>query len=262
MVAANISTPLRGLDTDVRPGARRIPWSKRVTSAALRQGVIGYAAALAAPWYLAAEYFRLPQEWTAGVVALVGIWLAYSFAALPAFERARSFKPAIRLVEVVGVGTFMLVIAGADNSGTVRQAMVATLAGPAVISMSAVVHRHVLRRKPTILVGQVESVKRLQKRWATRKDVNVVATCFWRSPHELTPVGAVSDQGFHEVVREVLATVSERHATSVVIASGRAFTNPALRHLAWALQRAEVECLVIAASATRSRCRCVPRTTT
>jgi exopolysaccharide biosynthesis polyprenyl glycosylphosphotransferase len=31
-----------------------------------------------------------------------------------------------------------------------------------------------------------------------------------------------------------------------VIASGRALTSPALRHLAWALQRAEVECLVIA----------------
>jgi exopolysaccharide biosynthesis polyprenyl glycosylphosphotransferase len=245
MAALNITVPLQGLATDLQT-TQQVPWMRRATDAAVRQGMVGYVAALAAAYYLASEYFRLPQEWTAGVLAVVGAWLVYSFAALPAFDRARSFKPAVRLVELVGIATFMLVIAGADNSTTVRRAMVATLAGPAVLTVSAIAHRHLLRRTPTILVGQIESVRRLQKQWATRKDVNVVATCFWRSPHELTPVGAVSDQGFHDVVREVLAAVSERHATSVVISSGRAFTTPALRHLAWALQRAEVECLVVA----------------
>jgi exopolysaccharide biosynthesis polyprenyl glycosylphosphotransferase len=246
MAVMNISQPLRGLRTERQAHAPRRRTLQRVGGAVLRQGVIGYAAALAVAWYLAHERFELPREWTSGVVALIGFWLLYSFAAMPAFERARSFKPSIRLVEVLGVVTFALVIVGVDNSSTVRQAMISVLAGPAVLSASAVVHRQLLRRTPTILVGHVESVRRLQKRWASRKDVNVVATCSWRSPHELTPVGAVSDHSFDEVVREVLSAVAERHATSVVIASGRAFTNPALRHLAWALQRAEVECLVVA----------------
>ena len=246
MVALNISTPLRGIRTDLPPTTTRSGGLRRVGEALLRQGVVGYAGALAVSWFLAAERFGLSEDWTTGVVTLVGAWLLYSFAALPAFERARSFKPSIRLIELLGVGTFLLVIAGADNSETVQQAMVAILAGPAMLAVSSVAHRQVLRRTPTILVGQVESVRRLQTRWATRKDVNVVATCSWRSPHELAPVGALLDHSFDVVVREVLSAVAERNATSVVIASGRAFTNPALRHLAWALQRAEVECLVIA----------------
>jgi exopolysaccharide biosynthesis polyprenyl glycosylphosphotransferase len=246
MAVMNIDQPLRGLRTErhsTAPGGRSL---RRMAVAVLRQGVIGYAGALAVSWLLARERFALPPEWTSAVVALVGSWLLYSFAALPAFERARSFKPSIRLVEVLGVVTFALVIVGVDNSSTVRQAMVSVLAGPALLAASAVVHRQLLRRTPTILVGQVESVQRLQARWAERKDVNVVATCSWRSPHELAPAGTALDHGFDEVVREVLSAVAERHATSVVIASARAFTDPALRHLAWALQRAEVECLVVA----------------
>lgn len=246
MAVMNISTPLRGLQTDVSGVRSRRGGARRISGAILRQGVAGYVAALALPYYLATEHFMLPQEWSSGVVALAGIGLLYSFAALPAFERARSFKPSVRMVQAVGVVTFLLVILGFDNSTTVRQAMIVTLSAPSALAVSAVVHRHILRRRPTILVGQVESVNRLQKRWASRGDVNVVATCSWRSPHELTPVGAVSTQALDEVVREVLTAVAERHATSVVITSGRAFTNPALRHLAWALQRAEVECLVVA----------------
>jgi exopolysaccharide biosynthesis polyprenyl glycosylphosphotransferase len=246
MAVMNINQPLRGLRTERQTSVPKRRTLHRFGGAVLRQGVVGYAGALAVSWVLAARRFELPPEWTSVVVALVGTWLLYSFAALPAFERARSFKPSIRLVELLGIGTFGLVIAGADNSTTVRQALVSVLAGPAVLAASSVVHRQLLRSTPTILVGQVESVQRLQKRWAGRKDVDVVATCSWRSPHELAPASAVSDHSFDEVVREVLSAVAERHATSVVIASGRAFTNPALRHLAWALQRAEVECLVIA----------------
>ncbi|MET0820301.1 MAG: sugar transferase [Aeromicrobium sp.] len=246
MAAININQPLRGLRTDRTSAVPRSLTLTRFGGAVLRQGVLGYAAALAVSWLLARQRFDLPPEWTSGVVALVGFWLLYSFAALPAFERARSFKPSIRLIEMLGVLTFALVILGVDNSSTVQQAMISVLAGPALLAVSAVIHGQMLRRTPTILVGQVESVRRLEKRWVTRKDVNVVATCSWRSPHELAPAGAVSDHGFDEVVREVLNTVKERHATSVVIASGRAFSNPALRHLAWALQRAEVECLVVA----------------
>lgn len=246
MAVMNIDTPLRGLTTDVRSRTSRTHGLARLPAAALRQGALGYVGALALTWYLADRHFLLPDQWIAAVVALVGGWLFYSFAALPAYERGRSFKPSIRFVELLGMASFVLVIADVDNSDLVRHATIAVLAAPALLAVSAVAHRQLLRRVPTILVGQAESVRRLEARWADRTDVNVVATCSWRSPHENAPVGAVSDAGMAEVVREVLAVVAHRQATSVVIASGRAFNTPALRHLAWALQRAEVECLVVA----------------
>lgn len=248
MAVIEVEAPVRGLRTDrsraaTRPRPRR---TGRITAALGRQGVIGYAAALAVPWYLAVERAVLPDAWTSGLVALLAGWLVYSFAALPAFERARSFKPSIRLVELLGIVSFALLISDAGGSETVRRTMLVALTGPVALTLSAVVHRHALRRTPTVLVGQVESVRWLETRWIGRTDVNVVASCSWRSPHELAPVGAVSDDGLERVVKEVLETVTRLRATSVVIASGRAFTSPALRHLAWALQRAEVECLVVA----------------
>jgi exopolysaccharide biosynthesis polyprenyl glycosylphosphotransferase len=246
MAVVNISAPLGGLRTDAPVRRSRRSAANRLLGGFLRQGVLGYAAALAAAWYLSDRYYALPEVWATAVVGVVGVWLVYSFAALPAFERARSFKPAIRFVEALGVASFGHLLADLDPTRTTQEAAVATLSGPAVLAVSALVHRRVLRRTPTILVGQVESVQWLERRWTGRRDVDVVAVCSWRSPHELAPPGSVSDDGLTDVAREVLAAVAERHATSVVIASGRALTSPALRHLAWALQRAEVECLVIA----------------
>jgi exopolysaccharide biosynthesis polyprenyl glycosylphosphotransferase len=246
MVAMDISTPLREAPiSSVGRSARRRS-VRHLPVTVLRQGVLGYVGALAAAGLLADRQLALPDVWTAGVVALVGAWLAYSFAALPAYERGRSFKPSIRLVEVLGLASLGWLIADVDTTEVMQRATVATLTAPALLAASAVVHRQLLRRTPTILVGQTESVRRLEARWARRKDIDVVATCSWRSPHENAPVGAVSDDGLTDVAREVLEVVARRRATSVVIASGRALTTPALRHLAWALQRAEVECLVVA----------------
>ncbi len=246
MAVLDISVPLRGLKTELpvrrvqRRGLRGFPL------VVLRTGVLGYLGAFAATWYLAVRELALPDAWTAGALSLVGAWLAYSFAALPAYERSRSYKPAIRFVEMLGAAGLVLILAGTDSTATIRQAAIAVLAAPAVSAASALVHGRLLRRLPTILVGQVESVDRLAARWADRNDINIMATCSWRAPHELAPAGAVSDDSLAQVVREVLAAVSEHRARSVVIASGRAFATPALRHLAWALQRAEVECLVVA----------------
>ena len=246
MAVLNVNTPLRGLTTQHPVRATRRSALARFPVTVWRQGVLGYLGAFALSWYLAARYFPLPTPARTAVMAIVGLWLIYSFAALPAFERARSFKPAIRFIELLGVAAFACVLGEVQNTDTIRHAAIATLAAPAVLAGSAVINRHVQRRTPTILVGQIESVRRLERRWIGRKDINVVATCSWRSPHELAPIGAVSDAGLAAVVDEVLAAVAERDATSVVIASGRAFATPALRHLAWALQRAEVECLVVA----------------
>ncbi|MCW2769456.1 MAG: hypothetical protein JWR27_889 [Aeromicrobium sp.] len=246
MIAMDVSTPLRGARVARVGHTARRRSIRHLPTTVLRQGVLGYVGALAAAYVLAYRHFALPDRWAAGVVALVGAWLAYSFAALPAYERARSFKPAIRLVEVLGVASLGWLLVDAETTEVMRHATVATLIAPALLAASAAVHRQLLRRTPTILVGQTESVRRLESRWARRKDIDVLATCSWRSPHENAPVGAVSDDGLTDVAREVLEVVARRRATSVVIASGRAFTTPALRHLAWALQRAEVECLVVA----------------
>lgn len=246
MAVVNPGGRLRGLSAELPSGALWLSARSRVAHAIVRQGVLGYLAALAVSAYAATARFALPAPWPAGVVVIVAAWLLYSFAALPAFERARSLTPSTRFIGLLGVGSFVIVIAGVEISHVARQAALAALAGPLALAVSALVHRHALRRTPTILVGQIDTVRRLNVRWAGRKDVNVVATCSWRSPHDLAPAGSVAEDGLAAVVSDVLTAVSERHATTVVIASGRAFTHPALRHLVWALQRAEVECVVVA----------------
>jgi exopolysaccharide biosynthesis polyprenyl glycosylphosphotransferase len=245
VAVADLTVPLRGLRTDLpaQPRARR--GVLHLPRLVLRSGMLGYVATGAAA-VLLADRFALPVVWRTGVLSLVGAWLVYSFAAMPAYERARSLKPARRLVITVGAATPVAVLLGVQNTLTLQHAMAVVLTAALVLSVSALLNRVLLRRSPTILVGQVESVRRLSDRWTTRRDVNVVATCTWRAPHELAPVGSVSEDGIAEVVREVLAAVSANRASSVVIASGRALATPALRHLAWALQRAEVECLVVA----------------
>lgn len=219
---------------------------RHIRVALLRQGVLGYASALLVAWYLAARGFVLPDHWTYAVVAFIAAWLLCSFATLPAFDRARSIKPSFRMVQLIGIISVVCLLAQVENTQPLRNAVVAALAAPAVLAGSALLHRHFLRRTPTVLVGQVDAVERLEARWAQRCDVNVVATCSWHSPNELAPVGAAADGALAEVVRDVLAAVHAHGATSVVMVSGRALTSPVLRHLAWALQRAEVECLVVA----------------
>lgn len=245
MTVVDAGRRLRALPADASPARPWLSGRSRLAHAIVRQGVIGYAGSLAVSVWLATRAFALPAAWSAGVVALVAIWLGYSFAALPAFERARSIKPSARFVGALGVGSLAVVLGGLEVSEIARHAALATLAAPVALTLSAFVHRQALRRTPTILVGHIDTVRRLNDRWADRKDINVVATSSWRSPHDLAPAGSVADVGLSGVVRDVLAAVSERHATTVVIASGRAFTHPALRHLVWALQRAEVECVVV-----------------
>ena len=211
----------------------------------MRQGVLGYLAALLVA-VAAARQVGLSGLWAAGTIASVAAWLAYSFAAQPAYERARSFRPVRRLVAVGGTLTMLAVVGGVQNSRELREAIAVLLAAAGAFSVSIVLHRRLLRRTPTVLVGQVETVGGLSRRWDGREDINVVATCTWRAPHELAPARATATTAFETIVDEVLEAVARHGAVSVVIASSRAFTTPALRHLAWALQRAEVECLVVA----------------
>lgn len=95
-----------------------------------------------------------------------------------------------------------------------------------------------------MLVGEERAVRRLEERWRDRRDVSVAATCIWHGSAELVPLDAPNSLA--GIVPSVLASVRRNNADAVVITSERALTTPALRHLAWALQRAHIECLVIA----------------
>lgn len=212
---------------------------------AVRQGVVGYVAVLAVA-VVGALQLVTSWAWAAGTVAAVAAWLVYSFAAQPAYERARSFRPVRRLVAVGGAATMLALVGGLESSRELRQAIAVGLAAAGAFTAAIALHRRLLRHTPTVLVGQAETVERLARRWQGRRDVQVVATCAWRPPHEWVPGHAFAETSLGPMVGEVLATVSQHGAVSVVVASDRAFTDPALRHLAWALQRDEVECLVVA----------------
>lgn len=210
----------------------------------VRQGIGGYAAVLAvavvAVWQLA-----MPRVWAAGTVAVVASWLAYSFAAQPAYERARSFRPSRRLLAVGGAVTMLALVAGAQSTHSLRQAIAVVIGSAVAFATMIAAHRRLLRDTPTVLVGRADLVERLARRWDPRRDIRLVAMCAWPAPDERSsgrPVAAALEP----VVDEVLAAVARHHAASVVIASDRAFTDPALRRLAWELQRGEVECLAVA----------------
>ena len=63
----NISSPLRGLRTDLPARGTRRSGINRLVVGFVRQGVLGYAAALAASWYLV-DRLGLSESWASAVV--------------------------------------------------------------------------------------------------------------------------------------------------------------------------------------------------
>ncbi|MCW2830296.1 MAG: hypothetical protein JWP31_988, partial [Aeromicrobium sp.] len=178
-----------------------------------------------------------------GTGALVAGWLAYSFAALPAYDRARSLLPAIRFLGIIGIGVVVGVVAGMDVTTEVRRSLVVLASAAGALAVSCWVHRRLLRNGVAVLVGEERAVRTLQQRWQGHKDVSVAATCVWSGSAELLPIN--SPHSLASIVPDVLASVRRNRAEAVIITSERALTTPALRHLAWALQRAKIECLVV-----------------
>jgi exopolysaccharide biosynthesis polyprenyl glycosylphosphotransferase len=220
---------------------RRGPF--RVLGDAVRQGLLGYALTLLVTVVLARQ-LALPVEASRGLTALVLAWLVYSWLAQTAADRATALKPVTRFVTVVGVGLVGALLAGVENTPELRAALAVALGAAGTFLGYGLVHRATLRRTPTVLVGEERRVRRIGERWRDRHDVDVVASCVWRGEAESVPLG--SPGSLSRIVPDVLATVARSRARSVVIASDHALTTPALRHLAWALQRADVECLVLA----------------
>ncbi len=173
------------------------------------------------------------------LLAMVVLWRAYSFAALPAFERGRSFTPVLRFVQVLSGAAVVVVLAGVADVPVVQNASIVLAAVAAVAAVSTAVHRVALRRTPAVLIGPASHVAELEQRWSGRRDVEVVETYRWAGDLDMSDRRSC-------VASDVLAAVSRAGATSVVVAGGAALSSPAVSHLVWALQRADVECLVVA----------------
>ncbi len=204
---------------------------------AVRQGVLGAALVLVVTVVLA-RVVGLSRGEASAVVLVVVAWLLFSHLVLPAYERATSFVPVLRLSAALGVGSLVAVIAGVSQETPVHGAAI-VLAGVVVTAgLSTTVHRIALRSTPTVLVGPIQEVERLALQWSGRRDVRVVDTYGWTSSMDL-------DEYRSDIVTDVLASVVRHRASSVVVAAGPALSSPALRHLAWTMQRAQVECLVL-----------------
>lgn len=209
----------------------------------LDQGVHGYLLTAAISVGLL-QVLAIGSVATTAVLAVVLVWLGFSFAAQTARDRSRSLKPVVRLASVVGAALVTCLFLGVQNTPDLRGAVLTCAAAGGSFAAITLLNRRVLRRTRTVLVGEEHAVRGLSLQWDERPDVDVVASCVWRSGAEQVPLSSPSS--LSGIVPDVLAAVARNRARRVVISSDRALTTPALRHLAWALQRADVECVVLA----------------
>jgi exopolysaccharide biosynthesis polyprenyl glycosylphosphotransferase len=223
---------------DRAPTTTAVPLSGRPRVTPVRQGLLGVLAVLLTAAF-AATAVGMQSRGTVLLVALVAAWLGFSHLALPAYERAVSFTPVVRFAAAMGAAAFVSVVAGVAQAPAVQRT--ATVLGCVLVvaAASTTVHRVALRRTPTVVVGPVDRVERLCARWSDRPDVRVVDTYAWTDALDLS-------EHRSDIVTEVLGAVARHGASSVTVVSGEALSSPALRHLAWALQRSQVECLVVA----------------
>lgn len=207
-------------------------------------GLLGYLGTFAVTVVAALVLLGPDDSWFwPGLLTALG-WLAYSWLAEPGYERAVSFKPTLRMLSVIGALLIAGLLWGLEATPTVRGALAVALVAGAALVVSGALHRVLLRNTPVVLVGEEKTVQRLAERWSGRRDVRVVSSCVWRGSAETVPLG--SPGSLTSLVPDVMAAVGRHRARSVVLASERSLTTPSLRHLAWALQRADVECVVLA----------------
>ena len=224
----------------LRPRLRRRTTLRTHLSRLVHRGALGYLLAFACASFLLDRLEPAPP-YGAVTLSAVGAWLAVSFTVLPAYERARSFRPVLWLGAVLGIGLVVALLLGAETSVDLRRGLIAGLGSAAALAAAAAAIRVAFRRMPTVLVGDEPAVRRLATRWQHRRDVKIVATCAWRGTKPDIPEGSLS-----ELIPQVFGAVARNHARSVVVASKRSLSTPMLRDLAWALQRAGVECMVLA----------------
>ncbi len=215
-----------------------IPTGRSSIEALVRQGLIGHMAVLFGTVFAGIVVGMAPGALALMAAAVIG-WLGFSLAALPAYERAGSLRPAKRLVAALAAGALAVLVFADSVSAEVRNAATVLSVTAGLIVASALVHRTVMRRVPTLLVGPADAVNRLAARWDDRPDLVVVGRCTWDSTD---PVGSAT---VNSVVRDVPKLLRTVRGARVVITADRALSDPSLRHLVWGLQRAEIECLVL-----------------
>lgn len=214
-----------------------VPEGARLRLSAVRQGVLTdlVVAVVAGSAVLATGVAIRPAVL---LLAAVLLWRVYSFAALPAFERARSFTPVVRFTQAVGAVAVAAVVVGAAEEPLVQRGSIVLVSVAVVAAASTALHRYVLRRTTAVLIGHDEQVTQLEERWSDRSDVEVVETYRWAAALDLSEHRSA-------VAADVLAAVTRAGATSVVLAGGSSLSSPAISHLVWVLRRAQIECLVV-----------------
>lgn len=223
----------------VRGEFTKLPPSHSIWSSMARQGFIGQifvvlgTAAAVVP-------VGLPAIAVPVMALVVGAWLILNMATMPAYERAGSFAPAKRMVYVVATVALVAIIANQAISHDLRATVMALFVMAGLSAISALVHRLAMRRVPTLLVGPADAVNRLQARWENRKDLEVIGACTW------DPTVPMASATVNSVIRDVPRMLHTARGARVVVTADDAMADPSLRHLAWGLRRAEVECLILA----------------
>ncbi len=187
----------------LRPRLRRRTSLRNHLSRLVHRGALGYFLAFACAAFLI-DRFEPTASYRAITLVGVGAWLAASFAVLPAYERARSWRPVLWLVALLGVGLVVALLLGAEMSVHVRRGLITGLGSAVTLATVALANRVAFRRMPTVLVGDEPSVRRVAIRWQDRQDVKVVATCAWRGNKPDIPSGSLS-----ELIPQVLGAVDQ-----------------------------------------------------
>lgn len=224
----------------LRPRLRRRLAARTRLLRLVHRGALGYSLAFAMALFLADRVSLTPRYETLTLGA-IGAWLALSFMVLPAYERARSFRPVLWFVALLGVGMVVAMLLGAEATAQLRRGLAVGLGAAATLAAASLLARVAFRRTPTVLVGNESAVRRLATRWLGRTNVRIVATCAWQGSKPDVPDGSLS-----ELIPQVIGAADRNHARAVVVASQMSLSTSTLRDLAWALQRAGVECMVLA----------------
>ncbi|TXJ06035.1 MAG: sugar transferase [Aeromicrobium sp.] len=239
LVEVDRETDRLGQHRAVRGEFTRLPKAHSAWSALVRQGIIGQALVI-----LGTILTAVLLNATLPVVVLVGLaavaCVAFSLAILPAYERAGSFAPARRLVIALALASLGVVLFGVEIAGSTHIGLVSAAVLSGLLFASALVHRVVYRRVPTLLVGPEDSVGRLSARWERRRDLEVIGACTW------DPDMPMASATLNSVLRDVPRMLHTARGARVVITADDAMADPGLRHLAWGLRKAEIECLILA----------------
>lgn len=247
---ADVVTGLRLVESDrqhnrlgqhraVRGEFTRLPKAHSSWSYMVRQGFLGQVFVVLGTAIPAIVLGGSPMTVTFIFLASA-TWIAFNLATMPAYDRANSLAPARRLIIVLAVMALTLLLADRTLPSELHIALVSFAVMSGLLAVSAIAHRIAFRRVPTLLVGPEDSVGRLSARWENRKDLVVVGACTW------DPDMPMASATLNSVLRDVPRMLHTARGARVVITADDAMADPGLRHLAWGLRKAEIECLILA----------------